>query len=89
MGVDPGSRFTGWGVIESDGMESRYVDSGCIALAGGKPMGERLARIFTELGDIARRTRIDEAAIETVFMHRNAQSALKLGSGRAAPRCAR
>ena len=88
MGVDPGSRFTGWGVIESDGMESRYVDSGCIALARGKPMGERLARIFTELGDIARRMRIDEAAIETVFMHRNAQSALKLGQARGAALCA-
>ncbi|MDE0680978.1 MAG: crossover junction endodeoxyribonuclease RuvC [Gammaproteobacteria bacterium] len=88
MGVDPGSRFTGWGVIESDGTESRYVDSGCIALARGQPMGERLARIFTELGDIARRTRIDEAAIETVFMHKNAQSALKLGQARGAALCA-
>ena len=88
MGVDPGSRFTGWGVIESDGMESRYVDSGCIALARGKPMAERLAQIFTELGDIVRRTRIDEAAIETVFMHKNAQSALKLGQARGAALCA-
>lgn len=88
MGVDPGSRFTGWGVIESDGMESRYVDSGCIVLARGQPMGERLARIFTELGDIARRTRTDEAAVETVFMHKNAQSALKLGQARGAALCA-
>ncbi len=88
LGVDPGSRFTGWGVIESDGMECRYVDSGCIALARGKPMAERLAQIFTELGDIARNERIDEAAIETVFMNKNAQSALKLGQARGAALCA-
>ena len=88
MGVDPGSRFTGWGVIESDGMESRYVASGCIDLPRGKPMAERLAQIFTELGDIARRERIDEAAIETVFMNKNAQSALKLGQARGAALCA-
>ena len=88
MGVDPGSRFTGWGVIESDGVESRYVASGCIALARGRPVGERLAQIFTELGEIARQERIDEAAIETVFMHKNAQSALKLGQARGAALCA-
>ena len=87
MGVDPGSRFTGWGVVESDGTESRYVDSGCIALPRSKPIPERLAQIFTELGDIARRQRIDEAAIETVFMHKNAQSALKLGQARGAALC--
>ena len=88
MGVDPGSRFTGWGVIESDGMESRYVSSGCIVLPRGKAMAERLAQIFIELGDIARRERVQEAAIETVFMHKNAQSALKLGQARGAALCA-
>ena len=51
-------------------------------------MAERLAQIFTELGDIARRERIDEAAIETVFMNKNAQSALKLGQARGAALCA-
>ena len=88
MGVDPGSRFTGWGVIDSDGMESRYVDSGCIALPRGDPMGERLKRIFVELGEIARRHRVKEAALETVFMHKNVQSALKLGQARGAALCA-
>ena len=88
MGVDPGSRFTGWGVIESDGTESRYVASDCIVLARGKPIPERLAQIFTELGEIARQERVDEAAIETVFMHKNAQSALKLGQARGAALCA-
>ena len=88
MGVDPGSRFTGWGVIESDGTESRYIASGCIALPRGQPIPQRLAQIFTELGDIARQERIDEAAVETVFMHKNAQSALKLGQARGAALCA-
>lgn len=88
MGVDPGSRFTGWGVIESDGTESRYLASGCIALPRGMPMPQRLAQIFTDLGDVARRERIEEAAIETVFMNKNAQSALKLGQARGAALCA-
>ncbi len=88
MGVDPGSRFTGWGVIESDGMESRYVASGCIALPPGKPMGERLTQIYTELGAIASEHRVEEAAVETVFMNKNVQSALKLGQARGAALCA-
>lgn len=88
MGVDPGSRFTGWGVIRSDGAESRYVASGCIALPPRQPMGERLTRIYKELGGIARRHGVEEAALETVFMHRNAQSALKLGQARGAALCA-
>ena len=69
-------------------MENRYVASGCIVLPGKQPMGERLARIFVELGDIARQQRIAEAALETVFMHKNAQSALKLGQARGAAMCA-
>ena len=88
MGVDPGSRFTGWGVIESDGVESRRVDSGCIVLPPNMPIAERLVQIFTELGDIARGHDIEEAAVEMVFMHKNAQSALKLGQARGAALCA-
>lgn len=88
MGVDPGSRCTGWGVIETGGIGNRYVASGCIVLPGTWPMGERLARIFVELGDIARQQQVAEAALETVFMHKNAQSALKLGQARGAAVCA-
>ncbi|WP_446831841.1 crossover junction endodeoxyribonuclease RuvC [Candidatus Foliamicus sp.] len=88
MGVDPGSRFTGWGIIESMDIESRYIGSGCIVLPPDKPMGQRLTQIFQELGDIARRYCVVEAALETVFMHKNAQSALKLGQARGAALCA-
>ncbi|MCY4165503.1 MAG: crossover junction endodeoxyribonuclease RuvC [Gammaproteobacteria bacterium] len=88
MGVDPGSRFTGWGIIRSDGAESHYVASGCITLPPRRPMGERLTRIYKELGEIARCHRVEEAALETVFMHRNVQSALKLGQARGAALCA-
>ncbi len=87
MGVDPGSRFTGWGVIKSDGVESRYIASGRIVLPGSQPMGERLVKIFTELGEIARQQEVEAAALETVFMHKNAQSALKLGQARGAALC--
>ena len=88
MGVDPGSRFTGWGVIASDGMESRYIASGRIVLPASQPVGQRLTRIYSELGETARLHRVEEAALETVFMHKNAQSALKLGQARGAALCA-
>ena len=88
MGVDPGSRFTGWGIIESDGSESRYVASGCIVLPPRRPMGQRLTQIYRELGETAHRHRVEEAALETVFMHKNVQSALKLGQARGAALCA-
>ena len=88
IGVDPGSRFTGWGIIESDGSESRYVASGCIVLPPRRPMGQRLTQIYRELGETAHRHRVEEAALETVFMHKNVQSALKLGQARGAALCA-
>jgi len=87
LGIDPGSRITGYGVIESEGNTSRYVSSGCIRISGDD-WGGRLGTIFAELGTIITEFKPDLFAIEQVFMHRNADSALKLGQARGAAICA-
>ena len=83
IGVDPGSRVTGYGVILSDGWRSRWVASGCLRL-GDAPFSERLQRIFRELSRVIDEQRPEEFAIERVFVARNAASALKLGHARGA-----
>jgi crossover junction endodeoxyribonuclease RuvC len=83
LGVDPGSRITGFGVIKMDAGRSVHVDSGTIPLAD-LPMPERLGKIFRVLSSIILQHPPDEVAIERVFMHRNADSALKLGQARGA-----
>ncbi len=87
LGVDPGSRVTGYGLIESDGMSSTHVESGCIR-CGDSPFPERLRLIFAGLAGIITQHRPEVAAIEQVFMHKNADSALKLGQARGAALCA-
>ena len=83
LGIDPGSRSTGYGVIDFGDNRLTHVSSGCIA-ARSDHLGDRLRRIFDALSDIVAEHRPDEMAVETVFMHRNADSALKLGHARAA-----
>lgn len=83
MGVDPGSRITGYGVIEWQGNQSRYLDSGHINVAACN-VSERLQTIFQELQRIVQLHQPHEAAIEQVFMHQNPGSALKLGQARGA-----
>lgn len=83
LGIDPGSRSTGYGIIDCGGNRLTHVSSGCIAARGGH-LGDRLRHIFDVLSDIVAELRPDEMAVETVFMHRNADSALKLGQARGA-----
>ena len=87
LGIDPGSRITGYGVIDVEGNQSRYVTSGCIRITSDD-WGQRLGTIFVELGSIIREFNPHEFAVEQVFMHRNADSALKLGQARGAAICA-
>jgi crossover junction endodeoxyribonuclease RuvC len=79
---------TGYGLIDSDGQESRYVASGVIKAAAADDAAGRLEMIFSEVGVLVQRYRPAELAIERVFVHRNADSALKLGQARAAAICA-
>ena len=88
MGIDPGSRITGYGVIDLDGPRSRYVASGCIQTDSSRPLPERLKIIFEGVAGVIREHQPAEAAVEQVFMHRNPDSALKLGQARGAALCA-
>lgn len=82
LGIDPGSRKTGFGVIQTVPRLS-YIGSGVIRLPDA-PLAERLRIIADSLADIIRSYRPQQAAIEEVFMARNAASALKLGQARGA-----
>ena len=88
LGIDPGSRITGYGVIELDRGSSRYIDSGCIRTDLSQPLAGRLKVIFESVRQLILEYRPNEFAIEQVFMHRNADSALKLGQARGASICA-
>jgi crossover junction endodeoxyribonuclease RuvC len=87
LGIDPGSRVTGYGIVDSDGVRSRHVASGCIRL-GAEEMAQRLGLIFSEVGALVQRYGPNELAIEQVFVAKNAASALKLGQARGAAICA-
>ena len=83
LGIDPGSRVTGFGVIETDGAKSRHLASGCIRTQS-KDFTQRLGEIYTGLQDVVEETRPDQAAVEQVFVAHNPSSALKLGQARGA-----
>jgi crossover junction endodeoxyribonuclease RuvC len=86
LGIDPGSHITGFGIVESRGGRTTPVRWGSIRTNGEH--SERLRDIFVAVADIVREYRPVEIAIERVFLHRSADSALKLGQARAAAICA-
>lgn len=87
LGIDPGSRLTGFGVLDFDQDRPRYVASGTVnSIAGEFP--ERLRRIFDAVRELMLEYRPQVIAIESIFVHRNASSALKLGHARSAAICA-
>lgn len=88
MGIDPGSRITGYGVIDVDGPRSHHVASGCIQTGSDRPLAERLKTIYESVTGVIQRYQPQEVAAEQVFMHRNPDSALKLGQARGAALCA-
>lgn len=83
LGLDPGSLCTGYAVVQTVGVQVRYVVSGSIR-SRGDTFADRLRDIFTGVAELASEFRPDEVAVERVFMHRNADSALKLGQARGA-----
>lgn len=86
LGIDPGSQVTGFGIVDASGGQTRAVEWGSIRTAGEH--SDRLRRIFEEVGRIVTEHAPEEIAIESIFVHRNADSALKLGQARAAALCA-
>ncbi|MGI9262430.1 MAG: crossover junction endodeoxyribonuclease RuvC [Woeseiaceae bacterium] len=87
LGIDPGSRLTGFGIVDCAGQDSTYVASGSVRSIDGE-FPERLKLIFEAIGEITDQYRPDVVAVESVFMHKNAGSALKLGHARSAAICA-
>lgn len=87
LGIDPGSRLTGFGVLDFCGDAPTYVASGTVASDEGA-FADRLRRIFDSVGGIVLEYRPDIVVVESVFMHKNAGSALKLGHARSAAICA-
>ena len=81
LGIDPGSRVTGFGLVKSSGSKVEYVYCDCIR-TNSADMQKRLKTIFDELCIVIEEYRPEEVAIEEVFMGKNAGSALKLGQAR-------
>ena len=81
IGIDPGSRITGYGVIESNGNQHRYISCGCIKVKG-TDVADRLLSIYNGVCEVIQQFQPEQAAIEQVFVHINPNSALKLGQAR-------
>lgn len=83
LGIDPGSRVTGYGIVEAGKNKVVFVDCGVVKVSGDD-FSLRLKNIFYALGDVITEYGPGELAIEKVFVHRNVTSALKLGQARGA-----
>jgi len=81
FGIDPGSRITGYGIIDANNGKPRYLASGTIRLPQ-QSMAARLAIIYNELGELISQYKPDQVALERVFVGKSADSALKLGHAR-------
>ena len=82
IGLDPGLRRTGWGIIESDGVRLSYVASGCIVSTNGEDLSYRLRELFEGISSVLASFKPAEAAVEETFVNENPRSTLKLGQAR-------
>lgn len=82
LGLDPGLRRTGWGIVEYSGNRFRFVDAGDIAPDSKLPLPLRLSYIYTHLSDILSSHSPGEVSIETLFVHKNVSSAMRLCEAR-------
>jgi crossover junction endodeoxyribonuclease RuvC len=82
IGIDPGLRRTGWGVIESDGVRLSYVASGLITSAADEELAHRLRELYQGISTVIASFQPREAAVEETFVNDNARATLKLGQAR-------
>ena len=82
LGLDPGLRHTGWGVIEVRGNRLSHIADGAVHSDGAKAMAERLVQLHEGLARVIERYRPDAAAVEETFVNKNPNSTLKLGQAR-------
>lgn len=83
LGIDPGSRTTGYGVIKTDGKAVFYVNSGCIRVKG-ESLREKIYEIYSGVSTLMTEHQPQAAVVEQVFLGKNVSSALKLGQARGA-----
>ena len=84
IGIDPGSRLCGWGIVSQRSKQIEHIDNGVISLQPQDPLPNRLAALHRRLAELIVTYQPNAAAIENVFQHRNPQSALVLGQARGA-----
>jgi crossover junction endodeoxyribonuclease RuvC len=82
LGIDPGSIFTGWGIVELEGSKMRHGAHGVIATSTALGQAERLKQIYRGIQEVIQKHRPVAMSLEKVFFSRNVQSALKLGQAR-------
>lgn len=82
LGIDPGLRRSGWGVIESDGVRLSYVASGYVGSTSDEDLAFRLREIYQGLAGVLTSFKPQEAAVEETFVNENARATLKLGQAR-------
>ncbi len=82
IGLDPGLRRTGWGVIEAEGSRLRHVANGLVESDDKRDLARRLVQLHEGLVEVLERHRPDEAAVETSLVNKNPTSSLKLGVAR-------
>ena len=88
LGIDPGSRRTGWGLLRREGQRTEYVHSGTFRLGSETSLSARLVKLNTGMEALIEKHRPDECAVEQIFMGKNARSALVLGHARWVILCA-
>jgi crossover junction endodeoxyribonuclease RuvC len=84
IGLDPGLRNTGWGIIEAEGTRLIYVADGAVHSDAEAPLAERLLQIHSQVLAVLKEFAPDEAAIEETFVNVDARATLKLGQARGA-----
>jgi crossover junction endodeoxyribonuclease RuvC len=82
IGIDPGLRRTGWGVVDSDGVRLVYVASGLLTSTAEEDLAYRLRELFEGLSGVIASFKPQEAAVEETFVNENARATLKLGQAR-------
>jgi crossover junction endodeoxyribonuclease RuvC len=82
LGLDPGLRITGWGIIDTSGNQLSHVDHGIVTSKDEADLPSRLVSLYTQLMEIIHQYSPDEAAVEETFVNKNPASALKLGIAR-------
>lgn len=82
IGIDPGLRRTGWGVVESDGVRLSYVASGLLTSTAEEDLAFRLRELYEGIASVIASFKPQEAAVEETFVNENARATLKLGQAR-------